>query len=69
MEADSIRRLRKVHKKLPEGIGRDISFNIPNTKIADAGEFEGIGLRKAARLAFSLQITSTVATVGMTKWS
>lgn len=67
VEADSIRRLKKVHKKLPEGIGRDVSFNILNITIADAGEFEGTGLRKAARLTFSLQIASTVATVGMRK--
>lgn len=26
VEADSIRRLKKVHLKLPEGIGRDISL-------------------------------------------
>lgn len=67
VEADSIRRLKKVHKNLPEGIGRDISLNILNTTIADAGEFEGTGPQKAARLAFSLQIASTVATVGMRK--
>lgn len=67
VEAHSIRRLKKVHKKLPEGIGRDISFNILNTTIADAGESEGTGLRKAARLTFSLQIASPVATVGMRK--
>lgn len=67
MEADSIRRLKKVHKKLPEGIGKDISFNILNTTIVDSGEFEGTGPREAARLTFSLQIASTVATVGMRK--
>lgn len=67
VEADSIRRLKKVHKNLPEGIGRDASLNILNTTIADAGEFEGTGLQKAARLTFSLQIAFTVATVGMRK--
>lgn len=69
VEADSIRKLKKVHQILPEGIGRDISFNILDTTIVDAGEFEGTGPRKVASLTFSLQIASTVATVGMRKGS
>lgn len=35
--------------------------------MADAGYLEGIGLQRAARLTFSLQIASTVANVGMRK--
>jgi len=67
VQADSIRRLKKVHKKIPEGIGRDISCNILNTTIVDAGKFEGTGPPKVARLTFSLQIASTIAAVGMRK--